>query len=462
MPTRWPTNCCARRPGTAFFDGQELPRTTAQFEARMAQRRGAWPASFRNAAGPREGDHGGAVCGRARAGRCKVPGVHRSGARHESADRAARADGFSRPHTAAASRRRAALHRSDLAQARRTSGAYCKRRAGQRRNRRVRGAPRTRRRQTRRARRPRRRSLPDRGISRRGICAAPAHEGQGVGANASSRCLRRSKKRRVCVEFVRSMQCMRYDRRSPKSDRNRDGAAFDVRGFVVDVDLQRVCDKSAKTVGQGREGPVAGHEPQDLRVQRHRGSMGAETGREGLREDRAASGAPRHQQLLHQPVVSARRRESVSAGQVRRRCKRHRALHHEHDARDRRIVRSGIRRAISCCTTKISVRRLRNGASVAGRFWSLRFSGRRMCATVVGSAVGLCRSPIRYYIDDERHALRLDRAQFIQIRASLLDAEQLISGDRYIFMRDAYLQRRDYLIKDGQVTDEFLDEEWNE
>jgi len=29
-------------------------------------------------------------------------------------------------------------------------------------------------------------------------------------------------------------------------------------------------------------------------------------------------------------------------------------------------------------------------------------------------------------------------------------------------MRDAYLQRREYLIKDGQVTDEFLDEDWDE
>jgi ATP-dependent helicase HrpA len=30
----------------AFFDGQELPRTDAQFEARLAQRRGGWPACF--------------------------------------------------------------------------------------------------------------------------------------------------------------------------------------------------------------------------------------------------------------------------------------------------------------------------------------------------------------------------------------------------------------------------------
>jgi phospholipid-binding lipoprotein MlaA len=50
----------------------------------------------------------------------------------------------------------------------------------------------------------------------------------------------------------------------------------------------------------------------------------------------------------------------------------------------------------------------------------------------------------------------------IEVRASFLDAEQLISGDRYIFMRDAFLQRREYQIKDGQVTDEFFDEDWNE
>lgn len=43
-------------------------------------------------------------------------------------------------------------------------------------------------------------------------------------------------------------------------------------------------------------------------------------------------------------------------------------------------------------------------------------------------------------------------------RAALLDAEELISGDRYIFLRDAYLQRRDYLINDGVVEDDFGDD----
>ncbi|MCK9469675.1 MAG: VacJ family lipoprotein [Porticoccaceae bacterium] len=42
-------------------------------------------------------------------------------------------------------------------------------------------------------------------------------------------------------------------------------------------------------------------------------------------------------------------------------------------------------------------------------------------------------------------------------RAGLLDAEEMISGDRYTFMRNVYLQRRAYLINDGLILDEFDD-----
>lgn len=44
----------------------------------------------------------------------------------------------------------------------------------------------------------------------------------------------------------------------------------------------------------------------------------------------------------------------------------------------------------------------------------------------------------------------------ISQRAELLSAERLLRGDRYLFLRDAYLQRRDYLINDGVVDDPFL------
>ncbi|MCU1718698.1 VacJ family lipoprotein [Pseudomonas sp. 5P_3.1_Bac2] len=43
----------------------------------------------------------------------------------------------------------------------------------------------------------------------------------------------------------------------------------------------------------------------------------------------------------------------------------------------------------------------------------------------------------------------------INTRASLLSAERLISGDKYIFVRNAYLQNREFKVKDGQVEDDF-------
>lgn len=41
--------------------------------------------------------------------------------------------------------------------------------------------------------------------------------------------------------------------------------------------------------------------------------------------------------------------------------------------------------------------------------------------------------------------------RLVDTRARLLKAEQIISGDKYSFVRDAYLQRREYLINDGEV-----------
>ena len=45
----------------------------------------------------------------------------------------------------------------------------------------------------------------------------------------------------------------------------------------------------------------------------------------------------------------------------------------------------------------------------------------------------------------------------IDARASVLALDELISGDKYIFLREAYLQRREYLVVDGAVEDEFGD-----
>ncbi len=54
--------------------------------------------------------------------------------------------------------------------------------------------------------------------------------------------------------------------------------------------------------------------------------------------------------------------------------------------------------------------------------------------------------------------------ELVSLRAQLLEADQLISGDRYIFVRDAYLQQRRAFISGGQVQDDFseYEDDWAE
>lgn len=44
--------------------------------------------------------------------------------------------------------------------------------------------------------------------------------------------------------------------------------------------------------------------------------------------------------------------------------------------------------------------------------------------------------------------------QLIDTRADLIPAERFISGDRYTFFRNGFLQRREFLINDGKITND--------
>lgn len=54
--------------------------------------------------------------------------------------------------------------------------------------------------------------------------------------------------------------------------------------------------------------------------------------------------------------------------------------------------------------------------------------------------------------------------ELVSFRARLLESDQLISGDRYIFVRDAYLQQRRSFISGGEIQDDFSDyeDDWSE
>ena len=62
-------------------------------------------------------------------------------------------------------------------------------------------------------------------------------------------------------------------------------------------------------------------------------------------------------------------------------------------------------------------------------------------------------------IDNREAAWVFWSVELVDYRAGLLDTEDLITGDRYIFIRDVYLQARHMYINGGVVEDNFSDYE---
>lgn len=71
------------------------------------------------------------------------------------------------------------------------------------------------------------------------------------------------------------------------------------------------------------------------------------------------------------------------------------------------------------------------------------------------------------WIEDRAIPWTFWTVEVIDYRARLLESEDLITGDRYIFLRDAYLQRREFYVSGGVIKDNFsesqeADEDWEE
>lgn len=63
-------------------------------------------------------------------------------------------------------------------------------------------------------------------------------------------------------------------------------------------------------------------------------------------------------------------------------------------------------------------------------------------------------NPIQYQ-EEESVRWTLVLLQEVDTRASLLALDELVTGNRYLFVREAYVQRRAFLVQDGEVEDEF-------
>ncbi len=74
-----------------------------------------------------------------------------------------------------------------------------------------------------------------------------------------------------------------------------------------------------------------------------------------------------------------------------------------------------------------------------------RLAGMGTDGWVLPSAWDEVGSPEEYY---------LRGLELVDKRADLIPAESFISGDRYTFVRNAYLQRREFLVQDGKVQND--------
>lgn len=63
-------------------------------------------------------------------------------------------------------------------------------------------------------------------------------------------------------------------------------------------------------------------------------------------------------------------------------------------------------------------------------------------------------NPIQYQ-DEASLRLTLFLVEEIDSRSGLLALDELVIGNKYLFFREAYVQRREYLLSDGQVEDVF-------
>lgn len=97
----------------------------------------------------------------------------------------------------------------------------------------------------------------------------------------------------------------------------------------------------------------------------------------------------------------------------------------------------------------------------SGPYLVLPFFGPSTIRDAFGRVPDSYMSPKQYIEPDIRRnqAYVLDA---VSVRANLLDKEKLVAGDRYTFIRDAYLQNRKFKVTDGETSDEFLEDDFED
>ncbi len=93
----------------------------------------------------------------------------------------------------------------------------------------------------------------------------------------------------------------------------------------------------------------------------------------------------------------------------------------------------------------------------SGPYVMLPVFGPRTARSATGYFVDTYTSLPSFAVDRE-WAYLFWTVEAIDLRAQLIKADDIVSGDRYIFLRNAYLQRREYFLT-GEIVDSFSEEE---
>ncbi len=62
-----------------------------------------------------------------------------------------------------------------------------------------------------------------------------------------------------------------------------------------------------------------------------------------------------------------------------------------------------------------------------------------------------------YYLEDDKIRISTYGVERVDWRMGLMQAESLVTGDSYLFVREAQFQNREYQVRDGEIDDPFGD-----
>jgi phospholipid-binding lipoprotein MlaA len=100
-----------------------------------------------------------------------------------------------------------------------------------------------------------------------------------------------------------------------------------------------------------------------------------------------------------------------------------------------------------------------------GPYWMLPLLGPSTTRDALGRAVDTALTPSTYLVENTDVSVGLYFLEVVNLRSNLLETEKVLDEagavDRYSFLRDAYLQRREVLIYDGNPPKKNDDEDFS-